>query len=115
MNINIFSGRLAHAIELKKHADTDVVKFTLIHNEYAGKDNAGASKERKVAVQFTAFGKRATALSSHANIGDQLFVNYRIENNNFEKEGETIYGYNFILEEFEFGAPGAVSRSMQDK
>jgi single-strand DNA-binding protein len=42
--------------------------------------------------------------------GDQLIVDYRIENNNFQKDGEDVYGYNFVVEDFTFGAPGKEKR-----
>jgi single-strand DNA-binding protein len=111
MNNNTFVGRLAKPVELKKLNGTTVAKLTLIRNEYAGKDEEGNSKERKVAIQFTAFEKRAVALSENTNTGDQLFVQFRMENNNYtDKNGEEVYSYNFILEDFEFGAPGSITR-----
>jgi len=42
--------------------------------------------------------------------GDQLIVGFRIENNNYEKDGEIAYGFNFIVEDFQFGAPGKEKR-----
>ena len=111
-NILHFSGRLAAAPELAGNGDKARCKFRLIANEYAGKDDGGAVKERTVALPFTAFRAKAEAIAKHARKGDQLIVTARIENNNFEHQGEERFDYNFIVDDFEFGAPGAESREV---
>ena len=111
MQKNIFVGNLAKAATLTGNGDRAVTKFTLIANEYAGKDKeSGEAKERDVSLQFTAFRAKAEAIAKHALKGDQLIVDYRIENNQYEKDGEVVYGYNFIVEDFSFGAPGKEKR-----
>ena len=48
--------------------------------------------------------------------GDQLIVHYSLNNNNYEDgQGNTTYGYDFIVEEFEFGAPGAEKRELLEQ
>lgn len=109
---NYFSGRVAAAPTTQGTGDKTVTKFTLIKNEYAGKDSqSGEIKERTVSIQFTAFRGKADAIAKNVNKGDQLIVSYRIENNHYEKDGEDVYGYNFIIDDFEFGAPGSLSRA----
>jgi single-strand DNA-binding protein len=109
-NKGFFSGRIAQAPVLRM-GDTEVCTFTLIRNEYAGKDkDSGEAKERIASVQFTAFNGRGRALAENAAVGDQIEVEYRIANNNYEKDGETIYGFNFVVDSWEFGAPGALTR-----
>lgn len=110
MQHNVFVGNLAGAPTMSGTGDRAVCRFTLIANEYAGKDNGGAVKERAVSIQFTAFRAKAEAICKNAMKGDQLILNYRIENNNYEKAGETVYGFNFIVEDFAFGAPGKEKR-----
>jgi len=107
-----FVGRVAAAPTTQGTGDKTVTKFTLIKNEYAGKDGqTGEAKERTVSIQFTAFRGKAEAIAKNVNKGDQLIVSFRIENNRYEKDGEEIFGYNFIVDDFEFGAPGAISRA----
>jgi len=110
-NKGFFSGRLASAPTLEMHS-TEVCRFTLIRNEYAGKDDVtGEAKEsKKVSIQFVAFGSRGRAIAENVAKGDQLEVEYRIQNNNYTKEGEDVYGFNFVVVEFEFGAPGSITR-----
>ncbi len=112
MQNNVFIGNLASAPTLSGSGDRAVAKFTLIANEYAGKDQAGNVREKSVAIQFTAFRAKAEAIQKHCRKGDQLIVSYRIENNNYtDKEGQEVYGYSFLLDEFTFGAPGKEKRS----
>lgn len=111
MQNNVFIGNLASAPSLTGSGDRAVVKFTLIANEYAGKDEAGNTREKSVAIQFTAFRGKAEAIQKHCSKGDQLIVSYRIENNRYtDKSGEEVYGYNFLLDDFTFGAPGKAKR-----
>lgn len=113
-NLLIFTGRLSAAPESRSHGDTDVTKFTLIRNEYAGKDSKGKAKERVVSIQFTAFNGLGTAIAEHAKKGDQLIVEAELSNNNYEKDGVDVYGYNFTVRNFEFGAPGPEKRAALD-
>ncbi|WP_331252887.1 single-stranded DNA-binding protein [Stenotrophomonas acidaminiphila] len=83
----------------------------MIRNEYAGKDEHGERRERQVTVQFAAFGGVAEMLSNHAYMGDQLIVSASISNNNYtDGGGVERYGFNFEVNEVEFGAPGPEKR-----
>lgn len=110
MQQNLFVGRVAAAPTISGTGDSAVCKFTLMDNAYAGKDDGGQAKEKTIALQFTAFRSRAEAIAKNVMKGDQLIVSYSIENNNYTKAGEDVYGYNFIVHEFSFGAPGAEKR-----
>lgn len=117
MNIlNFFVGRVAAPISVSGSGDRAVAKFVLIRNEYAGKDkDTGEAKERTVSIQFTAFRSIADALAKHVCKGDQLIVHYRIENNNWTDSDQIEhYGYNFIIDGWEFGAPGQAKREQLD-
>lgn len=112
MNHFHFSGRHAKAVTLTGHGDKAVAKFTLIRNQYAGKDEeSGESLERTVAVQFTAFRKKAEAIAKNFFKGDQMVVVARVENNNYEKDGVEHFGFNFVVDDFDFGAPGEEKRA----
>lgn len=109
MNQGFFTGRMARDPKL---LDSGVCYVTLIRNEYAGRDAHGGAKERTVAVSFTAFGGLAQALGRNARKGDQLVVRYRLVNNEREREpGKVDREFSFVLEEFEFGAPGELKRN----
>ena len=113
MNKCFFVGRVAKAVTLAGIGDKAVAKFTLIDNEYAGKDAGGEARERVVAIPFTAFARRAEALAKNVHVGDQLIVEYRIANNNYtDKDQKEHYGFEFVLDDFKFGAPGAAKREL---
>lgn len=106
-----FDGKVAAAPELRRHGDVSVCKFTLIRNEYAGTDGASGEKQtRKVAVPFAAFGGMAETLAAKLLTGDQLIVEASIRNNHYNDGERDIYGYDFEIQNFDFGAPGPASR-----
>lgn len=106
MQSNLFIGNVAVPVVLNSGTNS-VAKVLLIGNEYMGKDKVtGESKYRTVSLRFTAFGHDAENLAKHVGVGDQLIVKYRIENNDYEdKAGEKVYGYNFIVQEYQYGKP----------
>jgi single-strand DNA-binding protein len=110
MQSAMFTGNVAKTPVLSGSSEHAVCKFTLISNEYAGKDEDGKAKERQVSIFFTAFRGKAETIAKHVRKGDQLIVTYRIENNHYQKDGEDVYGYNFLVEDFAFGAPGKEKR-----
>ena len=113
MNHFHFTGRHAKAVTLTGQGDRAVAKFTLIRNQYAGKDDvSGESLERTVAIQFTAFRKKAEAIARNFFKGDQMIVVARVENNNYiDKDGLEHYCFNFVVDDFDFGAPGEGKRA----
>jgi single-strand DNA-binding protein len=113
MNKLFFTGRVAAAPVLANRGNSKVTKFTLISNEYAGRDEgSGEATERQVRIQFTAFGSRGEAIARNVLKGDQLFVEAKLSNNDFtDGEGIERYGYNFTVDNFDFGAPGELKRA----
>jgi len=111
MNHLHFTGRLAKAPTLTGNGDKAYAKFTLIRNEYAGKGQAGDQLEKQVSIQFTAFRRKAEAIAEYCRKGDQLTILARVENNNYQKDGVDHFDFSFVVDEFEFGAPGAEKRS----
>ncbi|CAH0356000.1 single-stranded DNA-binding protein [Aquabacterium sp. CECT 9606] len=111
-NKGFFTGRVAKAPIFRDGGKTPVCYFTLIRNEYAGKDsNTGDARERQVSIPFTAFDAKAKSIADHVCVGDQLIVEYRLDNNNRDLGNDQVeYGFSFIIDEFEFGAPGAIKR-----
>jgi single-strand DNA-binding protein len=112
MNNGFFTGRVAKAPTFRDGGRNPVCYVKLLRDEYAGTDEgSGEARERQVAIEFTAFGAKAKALAEHVYVGDQLVVQYRLANNNRDLgNGQVDYGFSFILEHFEFGAPGQLKR-----
>lgn len=109
-------GNLARNPELVAKSDsTSYARFCLVGNDYAGKDEGGASKEVATSVWFVAFGPLGESLARNARKGDQLFVAARVRANNWvDKQGEKQYDHSFIVEGFRFGAPGKAKREERE-
>lgn len=105
-----YTGRLAATPTVSGKGDKKVAKLVLIRNEVIGREEDGSKKERTVAIQFTAFNGLAGVLADTTAKGDQLNIVARVANNTYEKDGETVYSHDFIVESFEYGAPGAETR-----
>lgn len=111
MQHNLFIGRVGDTPSVSGVSERAVGKFRLLSNEYAGKEENGDAREKLVSIPFTAFGKQAEAIAKHVMKGDELKVEFRIENNHYKnKDQEDVYDYNFVVESFEFGAPGQAKR-----
>lgn len=111
MNKLSFTGRLAATPSISKgRGDKQVAKLVLIRNEVIGKDAEGNKIERTTSIQFTAFNGLAGVLADTTAKGDQLIVEARVQNNNYEKDGADVYGFDFIIESFDYGAPGKETR-----
>lgn len=106
MQVHLHVGRVAAAPEVRG----TVCKFTLLSDEFAGRDGDGEALEELLSIQFTAFGKNAKRIAENVCKGDQLIVEFRMKNNNYQKEGVTHYGYDFIVERYQNGAPGKEKR-----
>ncbi len=68
------------------------------------------------AAYASAFRGLAESIVKHAHKGDQLIVTASVENNNWtDKEDVEHYGFSFIVNDFDFGAPGAEKRALLDQ
>lgn len=104
-------GNLAKNPELTAKGDNVYTRFCLIGNDYAGKDEEGATREVVTSLWFVAFGPLGEAITRNARKGDQLILEARIRANNWtDEQGERQYDYSFIVDGFRFGAPGKLKR-----
>jgi single-strand DNA-binding protein len=104
-------GNLAGNPEAGSKGELSYVRFRLLGNDYAGKDEEGAVKEITTGVWFVAFGVLAETLARTCRKGDQLIVEARIRADNWtDGNGEKKYDYSFVVDGFRFGAPGRTKR-----
>ena len=104
-------GNLARNPELASKGEVTYTRFCLVGNDYAGKDEDGATREIVTGVWFVAFGPLGEALAKNSRKGDQLVLEARIRANNWtDVNGEKQYDYSFVVEGFRFGAPGKTKR-----
>ena len=98
------NAHLAGAIRLHTvdGRDGPVSKATLtaISNTRRGSgDNRG---EEATAIQWTLWGKQAENAAQYLGKGGHVNVVGRVQNNNYERDGETVYGMAFIAEEIDY-------------
>ena len=98
------NAHLAGAIRLHTvdGRDGPVSKATLtaISNTRRGSgDNRG---EEATAIQWTLWGKQAENAAQYLGKGSHVNVVGRVQNNNYERDGETVYSMAFTAEEIDY-------------
>lgn len=65
----------------------------------------GSGEDRKdeaTAIQWTLWSKQAENAAQYLGKGSHVNVVGRVKNNNYEKDGETVYGMAFVAEEVDY-------------
>lgn len=83
-----------------------VLNFTIAQNK-KWKDQSGATVEKPLYFEVTAFGRVAEVLAQYTHKWSKIYVGWDMENNNHEKtkdDGTVVktYGFRFTVKEFEF-------------
>ena len=108
-------GHLARDPELTVKGETTYVRFCLIGNDYAGRDEEGAEREIATSIWFVAFGVLGETIARHAHRGDQLIVEAQVRADNWtDKQGERRYDYSYVVQGFRFGAAGKSRREARE-
>ena len=86
--VNGREGRIAKAV------------LTAISNTRRG--SGEAREEESTAIQWTLWGKQAENAAEYLGKGSHVNIVGRLRNNNYEKDGETVYGMAFTAEEIDY-------------
>ncbi|WP_225781232.1 single-stranded DNA-binding protein [Xenophilus sp. Marseille-Q4582] len=77
--------------------------LTAISNTRRANRGAGETREEEsTAIQWTLWGKQAENAAEYLGKGSHVNIVGRLRNNNFEKDGETVYGMAFTAEEIDY-------------
>ena len=112
------NAHLASAVRLASVQGRDgqpVSKATLtaISNTRKGSgDNRG---EEATAIQWTLWGKQADNAAQYLGKGSHVNVVGRVQNNNYEREGETVYSIAFTAEEIDYLDTKAEGEALRGK
>jgi single-strand DNA-binding protein len=98
------NARLASAVKVEyvKGRDGEVAKgtVTIISNTRRGSGDERA--EEATAIQWTLWGKQAENAQEYLGKGSRVNVVGRLRNNNYDKDGATVYGFQFTCEELDY-------------
>jgi len=78
------------------------VLTAISNNRRAGKGSGDSREEEATAIQWTLWGKQAENAAEYLGKGSHVNIVGRLRNNNYEKDGETVYGMAFTAEEIDY-------------
>jgi single-strand DNA-binding protein len=98
------NAHLAGAVRLMsvEGRDGPISKATLTAISNTRKGSADNRGEAATALQWTLWGKQAEAAAQYLVKGSHVNVVGRVQNNNYEREGETVYTMAFTAEEIDY-------------
>jgi single stranded DNA-binding protein len=68
----------------------------------ASRGDGEAREEESTAIQWTLWGKQAENAAEYLGKGSHVNIVGRLRNNNFERDGQTVYGMAFTAEEVDY-------------
>jgi len=83
--------------------------LTAISNTRRG--SGDSREEEATAIQWTLWGKQAENAGEYLGKGSHVNIVGRLRNNNYDKDGETVYGMAFTVEEIDYLDSRAESES----
>ena len=105
-NVQVFQrhAHLAGAVRIEyvngREGKVAKAVLTAISNNRRGSgDNR---EEEATAIQWTLWGKQAENAAEYLGKGSHVNIVGRLRNNNFEKDGVTVYGMAFTAEEIDY-------------
>ena len=98
MNIVTLHGRLTADLEVKGTEDKTVGHFTLAVNRDIKRDGQPEADF----IRCVAFGKTAETLVKYVKKGSEIVINGRISTGKYEKDGQTHYTTDIIVDRFDF-------------
>ena len=113
-NAHLASGVRLVSVQGRDGQPVSKATLTAISNTRKGSaDNRG---EEATAILWTLWGKQADNAAQYLGKGAHVNVVGRVQNNNYEREGETVYSMAFTAEEIDYldtKAEGAALRGKQ--
>ena len=98
------NAHLAGAVRLNtvQGRDGPVSKATLTAISNTRKGSSENRGEEATAIQWTLWGKQADNAAQYLAKGSHVNVVGRVQNNNYDKDGETVYSLAFTAEEIDY-------------
>ena len=105
-NVQVFQrhAHLAGAVKLDfvNGREGKIAKAVLTAISNTRRGSGETREEESTAIQWTLWGKQAENAAEYLRKGSHVNIVGRLRNNNFEKDGETVYGMAFTAEEIDY-------------
>jgi single stranded DNA-binding protein len=97
-------AHLAGAVKLEfvNGREGKIAKAVLIAISNTRRGSGEQREEESTAIQWTLWGKQAENAAEYLGKGSHVNIVGRLRNNNYEKDGETVYGMAFTAEEIDY-------------
>lgn len=105
-NVQVFQrhAHLAGAVKLEfvNGREGRIAKAVLTAISNTRRGSGESREEEATAIQWTLWGKQAENAAEYLGKGSHVNIVGRLKNNNYEKDGETVYGMAFTAEEIDY-------------
>jgi single stranded DNA-binding protein len=97
-------AHLAGAVKLEfvNGREGKIAKAVLTAISNTRRGSGEAREEESTAIQWTLWGKQAENAAEYLGRGSHVNIVGRLRSNNFEKDGQTVYGMAFTAEEIDY-------------
>jgi single-strand DNA-binding protein len=97
-------AHLASAVKLEfvNGREGKIAKAVLTAISNTRRGSGDAREEESTVIQWTLWGKQAENAAEYLGKGSHVNIVGRLRNNNYEKDGETVYGMAFTAEEIDY-------------
>lgn len=116
LNLCQFIGNVGQPPDKKYLPDgTCVVNFSLACGERWKDKTSGDIKEKTEWVRAVCFGKRAEVIAEYVTKGQQIYISGKLRSRSYDKDGDTRYITEIVIEDFQFTGNKAGSGTGEDK
>jgi single stranded DNA-binding protein len=111
------NAHLAGAVKLEfiNGREGQVAKAVLTAISNTRRGSGESREEESTAIHWTLWGKQAENAAEFLGKGSHVNIVGRLRNNNFEKDGETVYGMAFTAEEIDYLDNRADGQARRDR
>ena len=110
-------AHLASAVKLEfvNGREGKVAKAVLTAISNSRRGSGEERSEEATAIQWTLWGKQAENAAEYLGKGSHVNVVGRVQNNNYERDGETVYSMAFTVEEIDYLDTKAEGEALRGK
>ncbi|MBW8848432.1 MAG: single-stranded DNA-binding protein [Burkholderiales bacterium] len=89
-------------VQFVERPDGRITKATVTAISNSVRGSGEAREQQATAIQWTLWGSLAENAADYLGKGSHVNIVGRVRNNNYEKNGETVYGLEFTAEEMDY-------------